>query len=459
MESWWRAPLRSVFAGHDVIVAGAVAAAWTQPVELLRSLGVGRVAVVATEGRGAGPLPETETYVLVPPKDLPMMGRLRWATEALVDPPEDLVGFIDEFDPSRAALVVGTFLNEAPTLAGRSFLAYRRPAWVALEDKVVADELWDRAGVRRSPSEVVPLADAARAARSLDQGAGTVWAADARDGFHGGGSGTRWVVDDGSMQRALDDLGAIADRVRVMPFLDGVPCSIHGFVLPDGVAVLRPVEMVVFRQRPRLVYGGLATYWDPRDDVRAEMRDVAHQVGEYLRDIVDFRGAFTIDGVATGVGFRPTELNPRMGAGLVSIGRATGCPMTFLNELIVAGVDLGLTADEIEADLVARADESRGGGTWMPSLETPLDTPISRDLTLAADGRWQWTVDGGEATAHLEGAERFLRASYASEALPVGPPTASVAARLWAFVDRELGTSIGALEPALPADLVTNVES
>ncbi|MEO1058647.1 MAG: hypothetical protein AAFY28_17205, partial [Actinomycetota bacterium] len=388
MEPWWLAPLRSVFAGHDAIVAGAVAAAWTQPVDLLRSLGVGQILVVATEGRGAGPLPDTDTYVLDPPDGLPMMERLRWATQALVDPPDDLVARVDEFDPSHAAIVVGTFLNEAPTLAGRRFFAHRRPEWVALEDKVLADELWDRAGVRRAPSAVVPLTDAAAVAHDLDQGSGTVWAADARNGFHGGGSGTRWVVDDTSMKVAIDELGAIADQVRVMPFLDGVPCSVHGLVLPDGVAVLRPVEMVVFRQRPRLVYGGLATYWDPSHAVRTEMRAAACRVGEHLRDVVDFRGAFTVDGVVTGEGFRPTELNPRVGAGLVNIGRAIDCPMTLLNELIVANVDLGVTAGEVETDLVDRADRSRGGGTWMPSLDSPLDAPVSCELTQRGDGSW-----------------------------------------------------------------------
>ncbi len=452
MESWWDPPLRSVFAGRDVIVAGAVAAAWTEPVELMSTLGAGRTLVIATEGRGAGPIPNCEVVQLEPPDGVPFMERLRFGTAALIDPPKDVLAQVDAFDPERQAVVVGTFLNEASTLAGRPFLAFRRSQWVALEDKVLVDELWDRAGVRRAPSEVVPLADAARAAQALDQGSGTVWAADARDGFHGGGSGTRWVVDDQSMQRALDDLGAIADRVRVMPFLEGIPCSIHGIVLPDGVAVLRPVEMVVFRQRPRLVYAGLATHWDPPDGVRAEMRGAARQVGEHLRDIVDFRGGFTVDGVATREGFRPTELNPRMGAGLVNIGRAIDCPLTLLNELIVAGIDLGRTSGEIEADLVERADRTRGGGTWMPSLSAPLDEPVSRDLTMDAHGRWDWTARGERATAHLVGADRFLRASYVPGAMPVGPSTASAAARLWAFVDRELGTTIGSLDPAVPVD-------
>ena len=50
-----------------------------------------------------------------------------------------------------------------------------------------------------------------------------------------------------------------------MPFLEGIPCSIHGVVFPDGVATFRPVEMVTLR-RPgsnRLHYAGAATFWDP----------------------------------------------------------------------------------------------------------------------------------------------------------------------------------------------------
>jgi hypothetical protein len=51
---------------------------------------------------------------------------------------------------------------------------------------VVIDEFWDRAGIERQPSIVVPLGEAAEASRTIDRGDGTVWAADAREGFHGG---------------------------------------------------------------------------------------------------------------------------------------------------------------------------------------------------------------------------------------------------------------------------------
>ena len=59
----------------------------------------------------------------------------------------------------------------------------------------------------------------------------------------------------------------------------------------------------------------------PAGGVREEMREAARRVGEQLRAEVEFRGAFTLDGVATADGFRPTELNPRFGAGLEVITR------------------------------------------------------------------------------------------------------------------------------------------
>ena len=93
-----------------------------------------------------------------------------------------------------------------------------------------------------------------------------VWSGDARDGFNGGGDFVRRVLTDDDARAALAFFGPRCDRVRVMPFLDGVPCSIHGFVLPDGTAVLRPVELAILRGTDRrFVYGGLGTTWDPPD--------------------------------------------------------------------------------------------------------------------------------------------------------------------------------------------------
>ena len=70
----------------------------------------------------------------------------------------------------------GTFLNDVPSLAGRPFVAHRRPEWVALEDKTVVDDLLDRAGVARADVDGRARRRGGARRRSLDGGDGTVWA-------------------------------------------------------------------------------------------------------------------------------------------------------------------------------------------------------------------------------------------------------------------------------------------
>ncbi len=174
---------------------------------------------------------------------------------------------------TATAVVFGTFLTESPTLVGRPLVAHRRPEWVALEDKTTVDALLDRAGVARAPSTTVDIADAAATWRRFDHGSGSVWAVDARDGFHGGGAGTRWVTDDDAAAAVTAELGAIGDRVRIMPFLDGIATSIHGIVLPDGVVALRPGRDGDAAARPRAALLRLrhvlgSTRRHPRRDAR-----------------------------------------------------------------------------------------------------------------------------------------------------------------------------------------------
>ncbi len=337
MESWWLEPMRAVFGGRRVVLAGGHAAAWTEHIDLLRTVGVTDLFVVATEGRGAGPVPDVPTVTIEPPPELSMMEQIRFGDRMLSEPPDTVVSAVRQFDPDGTALVLGIFLNTAVALDGRPFLSPRRPEWVALEDKVVVDEFWDRAGVPRQPVRVVPLASAERAAAELDRGDGTVWAADAREGFHGGASQTYWVRDDVGRERAIEGLRSVCDRVRVMPFVEGIPCSVHGIVLPDGIVVLRPVEMVVLRRGTDFVYSGCATYWDPSDDIRVQMRAIARRAGEQLAAEVGFRGTFTVDGVVGVDGFWPTELNPRFGAGIMTIARASGLPILLVNDLVIGG--------------------------------------------------------------------------------------------------------------------------
>ena len=393
MNVWWRDPLGELVRARRVIVAGGPAAVWTPFIAPLRDLGASDILVVATDGLGAGPQPDATIAAVDIPDDATPMVRLRTAIAGIADPPAPIVAAVEDFDPDHTAVVFGTFLTESPTLVGRNLVAHRRPEWVALEDKTEVDALLDRAGVTRAPSVTVDVADAAGAWRRFDTGSGTVWAVDARDGFHGGGAGTRWVTDDGEAAAVTAELAQMGDRVRIMPFLEGIATSIHGIVLPDGVVALRPVEMVTLRRGHELRYSGCATFWDPPGEIREEMRGVARRVGERLRAEVDFRGAFTIDGVATSDGFRPTELNPRFGAGLSVITRGLGdMPLNLVLDLVVAGTRLGISAADLERRIIEGADARRGGGTWQLHVETPVELTARMRPTSTATG-------GGQPTA------------------------------------------------------------
>ena len=197
---------------------------------------------------------------------------------------------VDAYDPAGEAVwLVGPFIGTAP-IDGREVLG-GRPARV--------DRAGGQAGRRRDLGRgrrargrrprIVALdrrtPPCARRRRDLDEGQGVVWSGDARDGFNGGGDFVRWVLtDDDAARRRSPSSGSRCDRVRVMPFLEGVPCSIHGIVLPDGTARLRPVELAILRGAGRrFVYGGLGTTWDPPDEDRARMRELARRTGDHLR--------------------------------------------------------------------------------------------------------------------------------------------------------------------------------
>jgi hypothetical protein len=440
-DTWWQAPLRDAFGGRDIVLVGAVPAAWTDHVRHLEHAGAGRVMVVATDGPGVGPGPDVETHVIDVPAELGMMERIRRANRLIADPPAGIRTAVDEFDPGHVSVVIGSFLNESPTFGDRPLLAHRRPEWVALEDKTTVDAFWKAAGVPHQPSAVVAIGDAAGAAAALDRGDGTVWAGDAREGFHGGGHLTRWVHDGDSERRARADLGVHCDAVRVMPFVEGVPCSIHAVVLPDGDAVLRPVEMVTLRHAGGFLYAGCATFWDPPAHIREQMRSAARRAAAHLRTTVGFRGTFTLDGVAARDGFWPTELNPRYGAGINVIARAVGdIPILLLHDLAVAGVPVGIDAPGFERTLVEAADRRRGGGTWL--VDRPTHVVASR--TLSYDGStWHPAAADRPGDGELVAGANFARCAFDPERTERGASVAPRAAALWNALGRELGAGLG----------------
>ena len=326
-----------------------------------------------------------------------------------------------------------------------------------LEDKLLAQQIWVDADVPAAPHRIVPVEPEALAEASAELATdlGVVWSGDARDGFNGGGDYVRWIVDDDDRAAAHDFFAPRCDRVRVMPFLEGVPCSIHGFVMTDGTAVLRPVEIATLRDvaQRRLVYGGLSSWWDPSPEDRDEMRGVARRVGEHLRSAYSYRGAFGVDGVLTVDGFRPTELNTRMAAGINVAGRVDLRLLSLLQLNLLAGTDTGLGVAEVES-LLPLLDEHREGRPLAVEEGRALGRPESFPVTisLATDGTGgvvqRAEVETGDRLVLSDTPVGFFAILDPCSRLRPGARIAPLNVALRAFLDQECGSDFGALAAA-----------
>lgn len=451
---------RELVVGRSIIIGGFPLAGTTRRVEVFRELGAARCFVLAT-GVGTGPLPDpsqTESLVVeITARD--MMGEFRAFERICADPPCEVAETLDRFDPNHEALLLLASVGASMAIGDRPSYGPRPASWVALEDKTVCDAMFDQADVRRPPSRVVPVdLDALRdAAAALDRGAGTVWSGDASEGFNGGGHAVRWIRDgDDDGTSAFAFFADHCDRVRVAPFVDGLACSVHGFVTDDGVAAFRPVELVNLR-RPtgdRMQYAGCATFWDPADADRAEMRAAARRLGEHLRVIVAYRGFFTLDGIMGPDGFVATECNPRPGAGLGYVTTALPeFPLDLVQYLAVAGNAEWLRAGDLEALFLDAGDRVRSGGGWTP-ITTRFDSTRTERLVHDGAGFRAATDDEAhDATLSLGPgtAGGFIRVDFVSSRTPVGSSVGPRVAAAFAYADAAHGTGIGDLAAAEPA--------
>ena len=452
------ARLGAVLAGRPVVLGPGVLAAYTRTIRWLGVLGC-PVLVVAT-ARGAGPLPRPEEYDAVhvaPPPTASITDEFRILDRMTRSLPPDTVAAIEAFDPDRHGVWwCGPFVTSDEPILGRPVLGGRPRAFLALEDKLLAEEVWAAAGVAAAAYRVVPVEASALAAASeeLATPQGVVWSGDARDGFNGGGNYVRWVRDADDRARAGAFFLPRCDRVRVMPFLEGVPCSVHGLVMPDGTAVLRPVEIATLRdeEHRRFVYGGLSSWWDPAPADREEMRGVARRVGEHLRAAYSYRGAFGVDGVLTADGFRPTELNTRMPAGLTTVGSVDLRLLSLLLVDLLAGVDTGLSVAEVET-LLPVLDEHREGHPLAVADGAPAAGPDEYDVAVStgADGRLRMDRAAGSTGDRLVLADIpagvFAKVDPCGSLGP-GDRLAPLNVALMDLLDREHGTAFGPLTAA-----------
>jgi hypothetical protein len=412
-------------------------------------------------GTGDPPEPALGPAVSLGIESRDLMDAFRRGERALLSLPAEVLARVDAWDPEREARAFGFFtFSSLPSLAGRRRYADRPDPWRNLEDKTAVDAFWDAAGVPRAPSEVVP-ADAdslAAAARRLDRGHGTAWAGDARDGVHGGAEVLRRVRGADDAEEALAFLGARCDRVRVMPFLEGIPCSIHGVVFPGGgVAVLRPVEMVTLR-RPgsgrlrRLLYAGSATHFDPAPSDRDDLRAAARRVGEALHARLGFLGGFTMDGVLAEEGWLPTELNPRPGAGHHQV--AAGLPGLPLIPLLLAAQE-GASADwrpDLLEEALVEASDRRRAGVAQAILAGSRSATEKGAFAADRDGPLRPAREGEPPAATWEAgpgpAGPFVRIVPGPGTVAPGDSFAPFAVRALAAADAFLGAGLGPLEAA-----------
>jgi len=441
--------------GHWIITADAAAGAIQNAQRLLDTGAAGVMVIGGTAGTGADMPEGVEVYILGTTGET-MMDGIRAFQAALDEPPPQLCAAIDAWDPERSASVLANFLNSDGDLCGRRVLGASLPRWKALEDKMIVDDLFDRAGVERPPSVIVDSRDETAVNAALDRfggPAGAVVVADNRKGWHGGGEYARYLAPTAQRDGTLAFFREHADEVRVAPFLQGTPCSIHGLVLPDRVLAFRPIEMLVYRRpgHDEFVYCGMDRLWDPPDEVRRMMREAVRRVGDLIRADVGYRGVFGIDGVCTRDGFLPTELNPRLTAGLGIQTQAAGnYPMGDINRAVIMGLDIDLRPGRLEAEIVAGADAKRGGRWLRPISHISLDE--SRAQPIRWDGvRWhRCEEDAASAVMHFgpsaQGALVFVRLDE-DHGLPVGESIASIAAASFALADELWDTRIGELIP------------
>jgi hypothetical protein len=447
-----RAHLGGLYAGRPVLVGPGVLAGFTGTVQMLREVGAGPVLVLAT-ARGAGAVPDADVVMVPAPETGSVTEEMRALDPLVRGLPADVVARIEAFDPGREGVWSTTpFVRTDEPILGRPVTGGRPAAFIALEDKLLAEELWATLGIPRAPSRVVPATRADLDAASDELGGDSgevVWSGDAREGFHGGGNFVRWVATAAERAAALPHFAAHCDRVRVLPFLDGVPCSIHGMVLPDGTAAFRPVEIAILRGPGRsFTYGGLSTYWDPPRADREEMRAVARRVGEHLRTTRGYAGAFGIDGVLTADGFRPTELNPRLSAGAATVTASVDRQLfQLLQANLVAGREPGLSAGELEGS-VEVMDLTRAGKPV--AVAEGVSVGESDAYPIAWDGHRLRRTDEDTGTV-LEIGDTptgFFARLQPCRLLGPGDRLAPLNAALMAFLDEEYDAGFGEVRAA-----------
>ena len=455
---YYRNLLKPIYADRKLMHVGEIDVGVVHSARVLEELGAAQPLLLAgNQGTSNSPLPDDIRLHLLGTGGENMVDSARNLLTTLADLPTAIATDIDDWDPDREShWVCEGLLLEMGDIAGRSKYGRRQKAWTDLENKTTIDDLWDSIGVNRANSAVVEVADTKirRITENLDQGLGTVWVPDNRDGVQGGSMALRWVRSEQDYDKTLLEMRTIADQIRIMPFLEGIPLSIHGIVFPSDVAVFRPVELIVLRrvQDTRFLWSGCSTGYDPLPQDREYMRSIARTTGLYLKDAVDYRGPYSIDGILTRDGFLPTELNPRLSGGFAAL--LEGIPELPFAPLCWATMEnepLDYRSTYLEEAIVETADSTR---RLRAHTQTTIDVKERTTVELARTGDDYSEINEGQKpdatlTIGPSPVGGIIIFTLFNKSDPVGVLVAPEMVRALRFADKRFGTGFGDLECAV----------
>ena len=356
---------------RPVVLIGADLERLGQDVHGLRAMGAERVMVVAG-GAGSGSVPNLDGYEYVE-VDVPERGEVAitepaWAS-IFASPPPHLAAALERFDPHREAAVIPWRFRRSRALGDRPVFGPRMPEAIALEDKTRIGPLLTELEIPQPPGAITVGVDSTalgEATRRVDRGAGAVWSGDAKTATNSGTKFVRRVRDGLDMYEAHAFFAEHCNEVRVAPFLEGVACGMHAFVTPQGTAVFRPVELLIYRpgHGTGFVDAGFSTTFDPEPTDTAEYRGLTRRIGDELYRRHGYQGAISVDAILTEDGWAVHDINPRQGGGLVYVQHTLpDMPIHLLHHVAAEaarrGVPLELDFRALEDAVVSAANARR----------------------------------------------------------------------------------------------------
>ena len=436
--------LRQQVAAHitdrPVVLIGADLDRFAQHLHELRSMHAQKVLIV-TSGVGAGPLPDLSgfnvEFVDIPTLDGEAHAETGWR-EVMRQPPASLARALDAFDPHHEAAIIPWRFRTDQRIGDRAFYGPRLASAVALEDKTVIGSFLRELRIPEPPGAVSVAAtagDLLGAARRLDRGDGTVWSGDASQATNSGAKYVRWVRTAEEATDAIAFFGRHCHQVRIAPFLEGIPCGMHAFVHRSGVAVFRPVELLIMRSASGsgFVDAGFATTFDPSPEDAAAYRDLVARIGNGLWKSIGYEGALSVDAILTRDGWMVHDINPRQGGGLIYVQTALpDLPIHLLHHVAAAGDLRDFDAPAFGALVRDAADRQRVVAAAYAVPSGPLQSssmmlePVPGQLVRAS---YRPRVSGGGKV-------------HVTIAPNPGPPVAPLVARVATRVQARLGVGV-----------------